>query len=240
MAGGPGDDHERDIEREVERVAVTDGRGTGDDPNHEHRQRRMVETVRRRTDVTDERVLEALERVPRHAFVPESRRGEAHADRPLPIGDGQTISAPHMVAMMCDALSLEPGTAVLEIGTGCGYHAAVTAELVGAEHVYSVEYGPELAEAARDRLSALGYGAVDVRIGDGREGWPEHAPYDAIYFTCAIPEFPAPVREQVREGGTLLAPIGDRRQTLVQARKRADGALDREELASVRFVRLRG
>ncbi|ELY84691.1 protein-L-isoaspartate(D-aspartate) O-methyltransferase [Natrinema altunense] len=199
---------------------------------------RMVETVAPRVD--DDRVLEALASVPRHEFVPAAHRDRAYADRPLSIGDGQTISAPHMIAIMTDLLAADPGDEVLEIGTGCGYHAAVTAELVGDEHVYTVEYSDELAEQARDRLAALGYDGVSVRVGDGRQGWPEHAPYDAAYVTCAAVSFPEPIVEQVRAGGQLLGPIGAGRQTLVDATKRPDGSLDRTDRGSVRFVRMRG
>ncbi|WP_226482442.1 protein-L-isoaspartate(D-aspartate) O-methyltransferase [Natrinema amylolyticum] len=206
--------------------------------SYEASRQRMVETVAPRVD--DDRVLEALEAVPRHEFVPPDRRDSAYADRPLPIGDGQTISAPHMVAVMADLLAVGPGDDVLEIGTGCGYHAAVTAELVGDEGVYTVEYSEELADRARDRLAALGYDDVSVRVGDGREGWAEHAPYDAAYFTCAASSFPDPVVEQVRTGGQLLAPIGTGRQTLVDATKRPDGSLERTERGGVRFVRMRG
>lgn len=214
-------------------------RDSSPDPDdYEAARERMVRTVASRVD--DQRVLEAMEAVPRHEFVPPNRRGSAYEDRPLPIGDGQTISAPHMVAMMADVLALEPGDAVLEIGTGCGYHAAVTAEIVGAEHVYTVEYSTDLAEQARERLAAVGYGDVSVRTGDGREGWPEHAPYDAAYVTCAIPSFPTAVVEQVRSGGTLLAPVGTGFQTLVEATKRADGSLERTDHGGVRFVEMRG
>lgn len=212
-------------------------RDSGPD-DYEDARDRMVRTVSSRVD--DGRVVEAMRAVPRHEFVPPNRRDSAYADRPLPIGDGQTISAPHMVAIMADLLALAPGEDVLEVGTGCGYHAAVTAELVGADHVYSVEYGEELAEAARKRLGDLGYEGVSVRVGDGREGWPDHAPYDAAYFTCATAEFPTPVIEQVRPGGRLLAPIGTGFQTLVKATKRDDGELERTDHGGVRFVRMRG
>jgi protein-L-isoaspartate(D-aspartate) O-methyltransferase len=181
----------------------------------------------------------AMRAVPRHAFVPAGRRRHAYEDRPLPIGHDQTISAPHMVAMMTDRLALDPGERVLEIGTGCGYHAAVTAEVVGAGNVYSVEYHAELAERARGTLAELGYGDVAIRAGDGHEGWPDHAPYDAAYLTCAADSFPAAVVDQVRTGGRLLAPIGDGSQRLVHAERTAE-ALRREEGIRVRFVPMRG
>jgi len=198
----------------------------------------LRDRLSRKTDVA-ERVLDAVRAVPRHEFVPEEHRDAAYEDRPLPIGDGQTVSAPHMVAVMCDRLSLREGDRTLEIGTGCGYHAAVTAELVGAENVFSVEYSESLAADARGNLEHAGYGDVSIRIGDGRTGWSEHAPYDAAYFTCAAPEFPDPVISQVREGGRLLAPLGDHHQTLTYAEKTDDG-IDRSELSPVRFVRIRG
>ncbi len=200
----------------------------------------MANALARRSRVTDERVRDALATVPRHEFVPPAQRDRAYDDRPLPIGDGQTISAPHMVAIMAEKLDLEPGERVLEIGTGCGYHAAVTAELVGDEGaVYSVEYSDELASEAENRLADLGYD-VAVRVGDGREGWPEHAPYDAAYLTCAAPAFPDAVVDQVRPGGRLLAPLGTAFQTLVFARKREDGSLETREHGGVQFVRMRG
>jgi len=201
---------------------------------------RMVDGLLDRGRITDERVAAALRAVPRHAFVPPDRRAEAYEDRPLPIGDGATISAPHMVGIMTERLALAPGDRVLEIGTGCGYHAAVTAEVVGAEHVVSVEYNARLAREARERLADLGYDAVSVRQGDGHEGWPDHAPYDAAYLTCAAPEFPRAVVEQVRPGGRLLGPIERGRQELVGATRRADGSLDRETHGAVRFVRMQG
>ncbi|MFB6074327.1 MAG: protein-L-isoaspartate(D-aspartate) O-methyltransferase [Haloarculaceae archaeon] len=198
----------------------------------------LVDRLADREDVDDQRVLAALRSVPRHRFVPAESREAAYDDRPLSIGEGQTVSAPHMVAVMADLLDLAPGDAVLEVGTGCGYHAAVTADIVGAEHVHSVEYRERLAERARETLAGTGDGAVSVRVGDGREGWPEHAPYDRAYLTCAAEQFPPAVVEQVRLGGLLVAPIGDRRQVLVRARRRADGSLDRERHGGVRFVEM--
>jgi protein-L-isoaspartate(D-aspartate) O-methyltransferase len=140
---------------------------------------------------------------------------------------------------MTDLLGLSPGDEVFEVGTGRGYHAAVTAEVVGAGNVYSVEYRDSLAQQAHDCLVATGYAEVSVRTGDGREGWPEHAPYDRAYLTCAAPMFPPAVVEQVRPGGQLLAPIGNGTQVLVHATKRADGSLRRTRKGRVRFVRLR-
>lgn len=207
---------------------------------------RLVEKLRERGYARRKATREALLAVPRHVFVPDSHRDRAYADQPVPIPDGQTISAPHMVAEMLDLLDLREGERVLEIGTGCGYHAATTAEVVGSENVFSVEYGESLARFACERLTRLGYGAISVRAGDGRAGWPENAPFDAAYLTCAASSLPDAVVEQVRPEGRILAPIqsGGRflssGQTLVLAEKRADGGLDREEKGGVRFVPMRG
>jgi protein-L-isoaspartate(D-aspartate) O-methyltransferase len=200
---------------------------------------RLADALASRPNVS-ERAAEALAAVPRHEFVRDDQQDVAYEDRPLPIGSGQTISAPHMVAIMATELGLEDGDRVLEIGTGCGYHAAVTAELVGPANVFSVEYVPELAEQARDRLARVGYGDVSIRQGDGHDGWPDHAPYDAAYLTCAAPDFPERVVEQVREGGRVLAPLGEFRQKLVSAEKQADGSLEREDRGGVRFVEMQG
>ncbi|MEM4782049.1 MAG: protein-L-isoaspartate O-methyltransferase [Halalkalicoccus sp.] len=198
----------------------------------------LVDRLARREGLSGP-ATEAMKAIPRHEFVPEFRRGAAYADRPLPIGDDQTISAPHMVAIMTDLLGVERGDRVLEIGTGCGYHAAVTAEVVGPENVFSVEFSPELAGRARETLKRIGYGEIAIREGDGREGWPEHAPYDAAYFTCAVPEIPGAVIEQVRAGGTILAPVGNRSQRLVRARVGEEGIEGRETHGGVRFVSIR-
>jgi len=195
---------------------------------------RLIEGLRQRID--DPAVVDAMAAVPREEFVPDDQRSSAYLDRPLSIGKGQTISAPHMVAIMAELLDLEAGQTVLEIGTGCGYHAAVTAELVGDEGVYSVEYHPSLAASARERLSELGYDGVSIRAGDGHDGWPEHAPYDRAYLTCAAPDFPEAVVEQVRPGGVLLGPLGEGHQMLVKAIKQEDGTLERTQHGGVRFV----
>lgn len=208
-----------------------------DSADHAAARRELVDGLRRRLNVR-ERTLAAIASVPRHAFVPERHRSSAYADRPLPIGHGQTISAPHMVAIMTDLLDIEPGDRVLEVGTGCGYHAAVVAEIVGPEGVFSVEYVPELAEAARDRLRRLGYDIV-VRTGDGREAFRDEAPFDAAYLTCAAPGgVPDPILERVRTGGRIVAPVGDGRQRLVRLTIREDG-VDREDHGGVRFVPMR-
>ncbi|MDZ7850151.1 MAG: protein-L-isoaspartate(D-aspartate) O-methyltransferase [Halodesulfurarchaeum sp.] len=205
----------------------------------ESQRRDLAARLQSRYDLSPE-VTEAIATVPREEFVPDRLRSSAYADKPLPIGDGQTISAPHMVAMMVAELALDPGADVLEIGTGCGYHAAVTAELVGPAHVYSVEYSESLAESARERLAELGYGDISIRHANGYHGWAEHAPYDAAYLTCAAGRFPDAVIDQVRVGGRLLGPLGRGAQRLVRAEKLPDGSLDRADLGGVRFVEMRG
>ena len=202
----------------------------------ERARERMVEML----DPELETTAAALRAVPRHEFVPEAWQDLAYANRPLPIGDGQTISAPGIVAEMCDHLALAAGERTLEIGTGCGYHAAVTAEIVGPENVYSVEVDPEFVESARERLARLGYAGVSIRHGDGREGWAEHAPFDKVYLTCAVREFPGPLVEQTRTDGLLLTPLGLADQRLVLARKRDDGTLDRLDCGPVQFVPSKG
>jgi protein-L-isoaspartate(D-aspartate) O-methyltransferase len=199
----------------------------------------LVERLRQRGHVESDRVADALRAVPRHEFLPEGSRSRAYEDRPLSIGNGQTVSAPHMVAVMCELLPAE-AVDVLEVGTGCGYHAAVTAECVDGV-VCSVEYDADLAATARDAFERLGSDdRIAVRIGDGREGWPEHAPFDCVYCTCAVPEVPDALREQTRVGGRLVAPVGTGRQTLVTLDKRAEGSFERTDHGGVRFVRIRG
>ncbi|GAB7094370.1 protein-L-isoaspartate O-methyltransferase [Halolamina litorea] len=203
------------------------------------RRDRLVERLRERGVIERNVTAEAIRAVPRHEFVPAPQRDDAYRDKPLPIGSGQTVSAPHMVAMMIEHLGLERGDRVLEVGTGCGYHAAVTAEVVGPGNVYSVEYVPELAERARETFDRLG-DDIAVRTGDGHEGWPEHAPYDAAYLTCAAREVPPAVVKQVRAGGRVLAPVGDGSQQLVLMTVHEGGRTDRETLEGVRFVRMQG
>lgn len=204
------------------------------EPDHDRQRNRMVDDLARWID--RDATEQAMRAVPRHAFVPADHRHRSYVDRPIPIGQQQTISAPHMVAKMLDVLAPSPGDRVLEIGTGCGYHAAVTAEVVGADRVYSVEYHPELAARATRNLERTGYGAVSVRIGDGATGWAAHAPYDAIYATCATPDLPPALIDQARVGAPILVPLGEHRHRLVRARKRTDGTVERTDHGGVRFV----
>jgi len=204
----------------------------------EKKRDRLVKRLATRRNLSD-RTLDAIRAVPRHEFVPEAKQSAAYNDTPLPIGEGQTISAPHMVAIMAELLELTPGAEVLEIGTGCGYHAAVTAELVGPEHVYSVEYHTSLAERAREILQRTGYGEVSVRAGDGRDGWPECAPFDRSYLTCAADTIPESIRKQVRTGGIVLGPLRNGGQRLVKGVVQSDGTLQRESHGRVRFVPLK-
>jgi len=166
----------------------------------------MVEAQMRNRDITDEEVLEAMEEVPRHEFVPERYQELAHADRPLPIGHGQTISQPYIVALMTQLLKVEPNDKVLEIGTGSGYQAAIMGEL--AHEVYTVEIIEELAESATGLLSRLGYANVHVKHVDGYYGWEEHAPYDVIIVTCAPDHIPQPLLDQLADGGRMVVPVG--------------------------------
>lgn len=205
--------------------------------------RRMVreQLVRQapfRTAIRDSAVLRAMRRVPRHEFVPPGMRGAAYADRPLPIGHGQTISQPWIVARMTELVRPETGDTVLEVGTGSGYQAAVLAEVV--RHVYTVEIIGELASSARRRLQRLGYDNITVRHGDGYGGWPEHAPFDAVVVTAAPEEVPSPLVEQLARGGRMIVPVGPqgRGQALTVLHKREDGSVERRTVSAVRFVPL--
>jgi len=186
----------------------------------------------------DPRVTAAIAAVPREEFVPPALVEFAYDNRPLPIGRGQTISQPYIVAIMTDLLRPEPGHRVLEVGTGCGYQAAVLARVVA--QVYSVEAVPKLAEQAAERLKRLGIGNVRVKCGDGNLGWPEHAPFDGIMVTAAASDVPPALIAQLKAGGRLVIPVGPRHgdQDLVVIRKEPDGALDRRAIIPVAFVPL--
>ena len=199
---------------------------------------RMVERQLRRRGISDERVLEAMARVPREEFLPESLRDLGYEDGALPIGYGQTISQPFIVGSICSLLRLEGEERVLDVGTGSGYQAAVLAEL--AAEVVTIERIPELAAAAREALDATGYGRVEVRVGDGSLGVPDRAPFDAIAVAAAAPSVPVPLYEQLADGGRLVLPRGSRwGQELVLVVKTDTGPVERESIPC-RFVPLVG
>jgi protein-L-isoaspartate(D-aspartate) O-methyltransferase len=199
----------------------------------------MMERDLKGRGITDPRVLAAMDAVPRHLFVPEQQRAAAYEDRPLPIGEGQTISQPYMVAVMAQLLELNGTERILEIGTGSGYHAAVLARL--AAQVYSVEILGSLSARAKRVIDQLGIINVELKIGDGFFGWDEKAPFDAILMTAAAPRVPEPLWRQLREGGRLVMPLGAARQTqkLVRIRKVADKQIV-EAISEVIFVPLTG
>jgi protein-L-isoaspartate(D-aspartate) O-methyltransferase len=219
-------------------VDAREGQGGGQGQTGERA--RMVEHQLRNRGIRDERVLAAMGRVPREAFVPEWQRDAAYADAALPIPGGQTISQPYVVARMTELLDVQPGMRVLEIGTGSGYQAAVLAEL--GTTVTSIERVPELAASGRERLRRLGYGErVEVIVGDGSLGDAEHAPWPRIVATAAAPRIPVPLREQLdRDGGRLVIPVGSRgHQDLLVVERRGDEWFERSDGAVV-FVPLVG
>lgn len=208
----------------------------------EEQRTRLVESLKRRGYISTTSVEAAMLRVPREEFLPESVRDDAYVDTPLPIGDRQTISAPHMVAIMVEHLDLRPGMKVLEIGAGSGYHAAVCAEIVGQEgHIYTVERISSLSSFAEANLKKTGYASVvTVIFGDGTKGLPEHAPYDRIFVAAGAPDIPPPLTEQLAEGGRLLVPVGGRfYQNLIRIEKRG-AELKEESLGGCVFVPLIG
>jgi len=207
---------------------------SADDDGHAARRHAMVAGQLRPRGIRDARVLAAMERVPRHLFVPDELSDMAYADGPLPIGGGQTISQPYIVAVMSEALGVAPGQRVLEIGTGSGYQAAVLAEM--GVRLYTVECVPSLAARARQLLDQLGYDAIRYRVGDGHAGWPEEGPFDGIIVTAAPPELPPALPGQLATGGRLVIPMGRLEQDLYVCQKLADGSLNRECLFAVRFV----
>ncbi len=200
---------------------------------------RMVEKDLRGRDITDPRILEIMGRIPRHLFVDRSLQSQAYADHPLPIGEGQTISQPYIVALMTQILNIQSGEKVLEIGTGSGYQAAVLAELT--DQVFSIEIREALTRAASRHLKELGYEKVHLKYGDGYFGWEEFAPFDAILVTCAANHVPPPLIKQLKEGGRLIIPLGSTTyfQTLTLITKK-DGQPDVQHLMSVAFVPMTG
>ena len=199
---------------------------------------RMVETQIRERGVRDARVLDTMRRVPRHLFVPRGYEREAYEDHPIPIGEGQTISQPYIVAAMTEALALQPQDTVLEIGTGSGYQAAVLADLVS--RVYSIERIASLASWGRESLERAGYHNVSVVVGDGSEGLPGAAPFDAILVTAAAPAIPPSLFDQLREGGRIIVPVGSYSGQQLQLVRKVEGKPVSTGLDLVRFVPLIG
>ncbi len=198
----------------------------------------MIEKQLRRRGITDGAVLAAMMAVPRHEFVPEELRSRAYEDAPLPIGGGQTISQPYIVAAMTSALRLQPGDRVLEIGTGCGFQAAVLSHL--AREVFTIELRPELASAASEKLARLGYHNVHVHCGDGTFGLPEFAPFDAVLVAAAAPEVPEPLLAQLAEAGRLIIPVGDADNQELRLVEKHAGVFSSKMLEGCRFVPLVG
>jgi len=204
----------------------------------------MVDTIKRHAAQTSEdisdRVLDAVSKVPRHEFVPAGLVGAAYQDRPLPIGYGQTISQPYIVALMTELAAVGADDVVLEVGTGSGYQAAILSHL--AKQVYTIEIVEPLAREAAERLERLGLNNVEVKAGDGYAGWPAHAPFDAVVVTAAPAQIPAPLIEQLAPGGRLVIPVGPRGATqyLTVVEKKADGLTTERKVIPVRFVPLTG
>jgi protein-L-isoaspartate(D-aspartate) O-methyltransferase len=209
--------------------------GTQDTTMNDDRQA-MVNLIASR-DVTDKAVLDALRVVPRHRFVPAPLAGQAYDDRPLPIGEHQTISQPYIVGLMTQLLDPKPGDTVLEIGTGSGYQAAVLAELVA--HVYSIEIIDVLSRRADSTLRELGYKNITVKTGDGYQGWALHAPFDGIIVTAAPDHVPQPLLDQLADGGHLVIPVGDEWQELIVLTRSGD-EIEQRSVTPVRFVPMTG
>jgi len=217
-------------------VSLTRARAQDD---YQAQREAMVNDLVARGVISDARVIAAMKQVQRHLFVPSSVQAAAYQNTPLPIGHGQTISAPDIVAMMTEALKPKATDKVLEIGTGSGYQAAVLSKLV--KHVYTIEIVEPLATSAKQRLQDLGYTNVTVKAGDGYQGWPKHAPFDSIIVTCAPNEVPQPLVDQLKEGGLMVIPMGEEggAQKLYLIKKKG-GKLEKTELADVIFVPMTG
>ena len=209
-----------------------------DEATFTHQRKHMVEEQIANRGVKDKRVLEAMETVPRHLFIPEHNRSYSYYDQPVPIGFGQTICQPYIVAFMTELLKVESDDIVLEVGTGSGYQAAILAKLV--KQVYTIEIIEGLGKEAQKRLKTLGYDNVEVMIGDGYKGWPEHAPFDAIIVTAAAEHIPQPLLDQLKPGGRMVIPVGGRYavQELMLITKDASSKITKESVIPVLFVPL--
>ncbi len=200
--------------------------------------KKMVEQQIISRGIKDKRVLNAMMKVPRHLFVSKNLMNQAYEDHPLPIGEGQTISQPYIVALMTEALGLKGNEKVLEIGTGCGYQTAILAEL--CDRVYTIERIPSLSIRAKDTLTHLGYDNVEFKVGDGTLGWPEAAPFDGIMVTAASPKIPQPLIDQLAMGGKMVIPVGDRLTQDLLLIERVPEGIKKTSLGGVRFVDLIG
>jgi len=198
---------------------------------------RMVQQQLKARDIKDDRVLAAMAKVPREEFVPPDSRGASYTDGPLPIGYGQTISQPYIVAFMTEQLQLKPNDRVLEVGTGSGYQTAILAEL--GTRVYTIEIVEPLAKSAEATLRRLGYKDVHVKAGDGYKGWPEAAPFDAVIVTCAPDHVPQPLTDELKEGGRMIIPVGDRFAQQLYLLEKKNGRLRESAVLPVRFVPMR-
>src|SRR5260370_22082327 len=201
---------------------------------------KMVDIQIARRGVRNPLVLDAMRRVPREAFVEPGFEEFAYEDAPLPIGEGQTISQPYIVALMIEAAEVQPGDSVLEVGAGSGYAAAIMGQI--ADRVYAIERHPSLGESARQRFKKLGYDNIDLRVGDGTRGWPEAAPFDAILVAAGGPEVPLALKEQLAIGGRLVIPVGEeeRYQALIKLTRKSEAEFEEENLGAVAFVPLIG
>ena len=206
--------------------------------DRDRQRKQMVENQIRKRGILDERVLNAMAEIPRHRFVPDGLIDSAYNDCPLAIGHGQTISQPYIVALMTELVHPKLGDRALDVGTGCGYHAAVLARLV--KQVYSIEIVDALAKDAAHRLSELGYRNIEVRVGDAYQGWIERAPFDIIVVAAAPDHVPAPLVEQLALGGRMVIPVGDHHQQLLLIEKQTDGQICQTYVAAVAFVPMTG